>query len=370
MKKLLIVAVVALLALALVACGGSEKPAATTATTTLAGTVGETTPTTVTTTPAGTVGETTPTTPAGTTAPTEPSKTPNADWIDNVLFEEGQWIQPHMEYRISSGVGENGVEYDYIWYFTIKAEGGHFHNTVEDHPNKPNTPGIQLTTPVALYIKDFYSDEDYVRYEISYYTTAQWYEIWCVADGFVPVDGTEYDIYLVIQTPDDIYDESGEVLYTNGATYPNTLHYIWTLGEPWVYNAPEKSESKYFNQDQLDEIVGDAWWLLENDPTTVDADGNIVVKFKSDGNPFDNSTDTKGVAFTLMNELYINGEKYEVESYVPEQWYILNIKVKDFTPVAGETYEIIITINSNDTTGTYCKYDSYYVLAKEVTFAG
>ena len=114
---------------------------------------------------------------------------PNEQWIEEVLFEEGQWVTPHAKYTLSQGKGVDGNDYDYIWYFSIVAEGGHFGTTADDHPTHPTTPGIQLVTdPVALYIKDAYDETaDYSRYEISYWTTATWYQIWCVADGFVPV---------------------------------------------------------------------------------------------------------------------------------------------------------------------------------------
>jgi len=392
--SLLVVVLVAILTLSLtlVACGG-ETPATTANTTAKAPTT--TNPEVTTVDPATTPkvpfssvvpGTETTGTPETTKAPetTQTSDTtpgsgpdeflgPNEEWIETVLFEEGQWVQPHMEYRLSSGKGNDGIQYEYMWYFTFKSEGGHWGTTAEDHPTHPATPGIQLVTdPVALYIKDANdTDADYTKYEISYWATAQWYEIFCVADGFVPVDGTQYEIYLVFRTPADTELEDGTVIY-NGSNWPDTLHYLWNLGDPWTYTAPQKSESKYLSQTQLDQIKGDSFWLLENEPTTITADGTVQVKFKSDGNPFNNESDTKGVAFTLFGELYINGEEYKIEdgSYLPEQWYILNFKVKDFTPVAGETYEIIFTITSNDPTGTYCAYESYYVLAAAVTFAG
>ncbi len=389
--SLLVVVLIAVvsLSLILVACGGSEAPVTTAGTTTKAPTttptpaVNTTTPATDPATPtdsSATPGsDTTPNSSAATTPKAPVTETPvtyrgeNEKWIEQVLFEEGQWVQPHTEYTLTPGKGNNGVEYEYMWYFSFKAEGGHFGNTADDHPTHPATPGIQLVTdPVALYIKDA-NDEtaDYEKYNITYWATASWYQIYCVADKFVPVDGTAYDIYLVFKTPADTELEDGTVIY-NGSNYPDQYHYIWNLGEPWTYTAPQKSESKYLSQTQLDQIKGDSFWLLENEPTTITADGTVQVKFKSDGNPFNNESDTKGVAFTLFGELYINGEEYKIEdgSYLPEQWYILNFKVKDFTPVAGQTYEIIFTITSNDSTGTYCAYDSYYVLAAEVTFAG
>lgn len=378
--SLLVVVLVAIvsLSLILVACGGVEAPtttadAATTATTTTPTPEVTTTPTTNPATPGST---TTPNSSAATTPKAPVIQAPvtyrgeNEKWIEEVLYEEGQWVTPHEEYTLTAGKGVDGVEYDYIWYFSFKAEGGHFGTTAEDHPTHPAAPGIQLVTePVALYIKDAADeDADYTKYNITYWTTAKWYQIWCVADGFVPVADTEYDLYLVFKTPVDTELEDGTVIY-NGSNYPGQYHYIWNLGEYWTYKAPQKSESKYLSQVQFDQIVGDGWWLLENEPTTLAADGSIQVKFKSDGDPFDNSTDTKGVAFTLFESLYINGEEYKIEegSYLPEEWYILNLKVKDFTPKAGETYEILFTLTSNDSTGTYCKYDSYYVLAADVS---
>ncbi|MBQ4120824.1 MAG: hypothetical protein IJD35_02290 [Clostridia bacterium] len=389
--SLLVVVLIAVvsLSLILVACGGSNTSTTTAGTTTKAPTttpnpaVTTTTPTTDPATPTGSTAtpgnDTTPNSSVATTPKAPVTLTPvtyrgeNEKWIEEVLFEEGQWVEPHEEYRLTAGKGNDGTEYEYMWYFSFKAEGGHFGTTADDHPTHPATPGIQLVTePVALYIKDANDENaDYEKYNITYWATASWYQIYCVADGFVPVDGTAYDVYLVFRTPADTELEDGTVIY-NGSNYPDQYHYIWDLGEAWIYKAPQKSESKYLSQAQLDQIKGDSFWLLENEPTTVTADGSVQVKFKSDGNPFNNESDTKGVAFTLFGELYINGEEYKIEdgSYLPEQWYILNFKVKDFTPVAGETYEIIFTITSNDPTGTYCAYSSYYVLAAAVTFAG
>lgn len=384
--SLLIVLLVSILSLSLilVACGGNESVETTTTTTTVAPTTTaaeETSAPVVTTAPevpATTVAPITTVAPTTTVVPvTTEARSyngPNEQWIEEVLFEEGQWIQPHARYTLSPGKGTDGVQYDYIWYFSIVAEGGHFGTTAEDHPTHPKTPGIQMVNePVALYIKDANDlTADYSRYEISYWTAAQWYQIWCVADGFVPVDGTSYDIYLVFKTPADTVLEDGTVI-SNGATWPETLHYIWDLGNYWTYEAPAKSESKYLTQSQLNQIVGDGWWLLEHSPAELSADGSVVVKFKSDGDPFNNNGDAYGVSFTLFESLYINGEEREIvpDSYQTQDWYILKLKIKDFVPKAGETYEILFTLTSNDTSGTgnYCKYDRYYVLASNVSVA-
>lgn len=380
--SLLVVVFVAVLSLSLilVACGGGETPATTPATTTDA--LVTTSPEVTTAAPVTNPSVITMTVPVTTAkVPVTPIPVvtqtpvvyngPNEQWIEEVLFDEGQWVKPHARYTLTSGKGNDGVQYDYIWYFSIVAEGGHFGTTADDHPTHPKTPGIQMVTePVALYIRDANDlTADYLRYEISYWTTAQWYQIWCVADGFVPVDGTSYDVYLVFKTPADTVLEDGTVI-SNGATWPDTLHYIWDLGNYWTYEAPAKSESKYLTQNQLDQIVNGGWWLLEHSPTTLDASGNIVVKFNSDGDPFNNNGDAYGVSFTLFESLYINGEEFEIiaDSYQTQDWYIIKLQIKDFVPKEGEKYEILFTMTSNDPTGngTYCKHERYYVLASDI----
>lgn len=372
-----ILVVVFLLSLSLVACGDSETTTTTAATTQAPSTtVPEVTtakPITTTKTPDSTAAPNIETTkaPVITTEAPVTYNGPNEQWIEEVLFETGMWVQPHAKYTLGTAKGKDGVKYDYMWYFTIVAEGKHFDATPENHPTNPKTHGIQMVKdPIGLYIKDMNDpNADYTKYEISYWQTASWYEIWCVADGFVPVDGTAYDIYLVFKTPADLVLEDGTVI-SNGATYPDTLHYIWDFGEPWVYEAPAKAESKYLSQDELKDIIGDSFFLRENEPTTIKEDGSVQVKFVSDGNPFINNIDY-GVAYTLFGELYINGEEYDIvaDSYQTEQWYILNFKVKDFTPVVGEKYEILFTITSTDSSKIHCQYDSYYVFTT-VTFAG
>lgn len=385
--SLLVVVLVAVLALSmtLAACGGSETPTTTAGTTTKD--PANTTPADTATPP--TIGTTNP---ADSTANPGSNETPNSStvanttqppvtqtpvtyrgenekWIEEVLFVEGQWVQLHGDISLTAAKGVDGVDYKYMWYFGFKAEGGHFGTTAEDHPTNPSTPGIQLVNePVALYIRDVNDENaDYSRYDISYWTTAQWYQIWCVADGFVPVKGTSYDIYLVFKTPEDTVLNDGTEIY-NGSNYPGQYHYIWNLGAPWTYDPP-MSESAYLPQDQFDLIVGNGWWLIENEPTQLYADGSIFIKFKSDGNPFNNNSDTYGVAFTLFDSIYVNGEEYEIVegSYQTEEWYKIRLQIKDFTPKAGEKYEILLTLTSNDSTGTYCKYERYYVLAADLT---
>ena len=357
-----------------VATPGDSTPATTVATpgnstpaTTTVATPGDSTPVTTTTgtpevtTPATTAGQNPETTPA-TTEPTGPSETPNEDYLMEDLLYNGEPLLKHMEYTCAPGT-VNGNDYDYVWRFTIKAESGHFPGTTaEDHPTHPSAPGLQLTTPVALYVKDVNNDVDYTRYEIIEYLPQEWYIMNVVAKDFVPVDGTEYDIFLVIMTGDEF----------SGAKFPETPHYLWNFGETWTYTAPQKSESLYFNAAQFDEIIGNRFWLLEHEPLTIDATGNVEFKFKSDGDPFSNNGEEgiNGVEFTLMGDLYINGEKYDIVdgSYTTQDWYIIKFQIKDFVPEAGQDYELIFTIDGNDPTGNYCmKPDGYYALIAAFT---
>ena len=71
--------------------------------------------------------------------------------------------------------------------------------------------------PAWVYIKDTTNGGDYVRYEITDLKTERHCDILFNADGFVPVEGVEYEIVLCITSGDGTY-------------YPNTVYSIYSWG--------------------------------------------------------------------------------------------------------------------------------------------
>lgn len=354
-KLLLVVAVLVMLTVLLVACGGEEVTTPETTTTkaptqqtTVDNTNTTTQPVVTTTTPTTTTPTTTtPAVPETTVAPTE---------LD-LLIDDSVWLGDiHMGVTIGPKQDKTNpsVEHPYVFHFGYKSEGGHFINDAETA-----TPGIQYTTPNCIFIKNIDKDADYVKYDIEYYETADWWQIWASAKGFVPEDGASYLIYLFIDTDAD------------HAVEPETPHFFATWeDEPFVYDAPDPIVSGYGDINTMVPDIGDRTQLFFHDAFTVDTNGNVRFTFKSDNLPFTNGTDTPGLAYTLMGKLFINGEEYQIvtDSYVTEQWYIITFQIANFNLTEGETYEILFTVNSNDETGTYCNNPhGYFVLKTDVT---
>ena len=287
----------------------------------------------------------TPATPDTTDEPDEPLL-PNEQLVEDLMMT-APWITPHMEYRYEV---KNEKP---VFYVTTKAEGGHFTVVPEDDPDYPGANGIQLTKGLYALVRDEADEDtkDYTKYECTSYETAQWYEIWFGID-FVPEDGHSYDIVWVIET--------GE----KGATYPSTVHYIWNMGTYWTYTAPKVPESDFLPEEEFKALTANRTELMEHETTTIGADGQVRFSFKSDNQPFSKG-EFEGVSYTIMGELYINGEKYEIvpDSYTPEQWYIINFKIAgDFIPEDGKTYELVFTVNANDGGAGYCNdQDGYFV---------
>lgn len=362
---LVVLCLIAALCLVFTACGDNETTTAET-TTEAAETTTEATETTTTEETTTEATETTTTEVTTTEAPeTTESKTPIADAIEERMFGDNstaQWIQPHMAEddiaRISSRVGTDGVTREYVIYFPFKSESNVFGTTPEDHPTDPNTSGLYFTTPIEIFIRKD-TDIDFTRYDITYYETADWWQIWVEADGFVPEDGASYEFVLFVMSGGA--DEA--------AIYPDTELYYWDLGDYWTWDAPDPVDSDFLTAAELEALTANRTQLIEHETTTIDAEGNLRFSFKSDGDPFTSSTDTPGCHYTTFGELYINGEKIDIVtgSFVPELWYIFNIQIDGYTFTSGESYEIVFTINPNDPTGSFCKdQDGYFVLVTYV----
>lgn len=236
--------------------------------------------------------------------------------------------------------------------------------------NDPDTgvPGIQLTKPDRLYIKEYgVEDAEYTMYEIEYYEVPNWWEVWFVPKGFVPEDGKSYLLTLFVQSDDNlahVYPES--VLFWE--TYPD---------EPWTYEAPPPVTSPYGDIKEMVPDINDRTQLFLHDANlTVTAEGHLRYGFKSDNNPFADppadadGTQLRGLSFTREGKVFINGEAYEIENYTTVDWWIIEFDIKNFTPVEGTEYEVLFTVDSADDTGDYCKNAlGYFALNTAVLLA-
>ena len=231
MKKLLIVMVVALLAIALVACGGEETPTTTKgdATTPKAPAVttpkdATTTPKDVTTTPKA-PGTSTATTTPGTTTPTTTAYVPPVQKEIEELMDISWWDNATRK-NLSYTRHDDGTM-AYVWQFSMQNATDLLPVYPEDHPEKPLQPTLQLTTAegARCFIKNMATDEDYKEYKVTNWRTQRHCDIWFEAEGFVPEPNVEYDMYIFFVSPED-------------ATYPGELIYVWTLEIPWIYNPP------------------------------------------------------------------------------------------------------------------------------------
>ncbi len=268
--------------------------------------------------------------------------------------EGAVWVQRHMPTTIGSRTGADGKEYEWCFYFTIKAEGGHFKSDPDT-----NESGLAFTTPDCIYIGKVTDEstgtaDTYTKYDITYWETREWWEIWCVADGFVPEDGVPYDIYLFFRT-----DEN-----ENHSNYPDTLLYIWDFEQPFVWEKPAEVVSEYGDIEEMIPDIDQRTQLLYHDTFLIDDTGRLKFTFKSDGDPFANGGDNPGVSFTMFGDLYINGERVEIvpDSYETEEHYIIYMTIQDYEFVSGEEYEFVISIDSNDPSGTYCNNPTGYFI--------
>lgn len=230
-----------------------------------------------------------------------------------------------------------------------------------------NVPAIQLTKPDCVYIMpcdEFGTSEgEYTKYEVEYYETPNWWEVWFVPKGFTPVDGQSYAITLFIESDDSL-----------GHIYPNTTLFWETWPEePWTYEAPAEVVSKYGNISEFVPGINDRTQLYYHDTLSVDADGKVKYTIKSDNNPFADVGDNKGISYTRFGKLIINGQEVQIvaDSYYTEQHYIIYFTIAGYTFVEGETYEMIFTIEANDQTGDYCKnLNGYFALNDYTHVAG
>ncbi|MBR6769237.1 MAG: hypothetical protein IKM34_07115 [Clostridia bacterium] len=385
MKKLLIVMVVALLAIALVACGGEETPTttkgdATTPTVTTPKDV-TTTPKDVTTTPKA-PGTSTATTTPGTTTPGTTEYVPPVQKEIDGKMETAWWNDVHTMNPIQYTKNADGTM-SYTWSFTIKAESGLFLNFPEDHDTYPSLPGIQLTTAEGayVYIKDMAKDEDFTKYSIKAgsWRTERWCDIWFEAEDFIPEPEAQYDMYLFFQLPN-----------VEGATpYPGEEIYVWALERAWTYNAPivigdpivdDAIKDGYSCTVHRHSERGDISWAEgDNAPADFDPAKFPVMNFnftvKAEDKLFPSGTDSDGNRTESFAEIipegafaFIKGPndtnftRYECDYMLTERWCDMWFTLKEFTPEAGVQYEMVFCFMSG-VSATH-PYTLHYVYAK------
>ena len=385
MKKLLIVMAVALLAIALVACGGE------TATTTDGGNNGVATTTPAVTTPKNETPATNPTSDTGTitTAPTTstvpattskapetttpPETYPPVETIINELIETSWWNQVHRKNDIAYSLNADGTK-SYTWSLTIKAESGLLPQLGEDHPEYPNTPTIQLTSAegARVFIKDVNKDTDYTEYKVTNWRTERWCDIWFEAEGFVPTADGEYDMFLFFVSPEY-------------STNPGELIYVWALEETWTYNAPLVTGDNKVDADlaaayrctlHRHSERADISWIIGEDgssaPEGFDASAfpkmnfNFTIKAEDQlfvGEPAWQAVIKEGAYAYVKGQNDTEFTRYEL-SYMHlarhcDMWFALD----GFTPVENEKYEMVVLFKAG--VGATHEYDWHYVYTND-----
>lgn len=360
-----VLAVLTALCLALVSCNGSEtsetKPEQSSQAPDNSTTPTESSKTPESSeTPSTTESSETPSTTESTGETTEPDvpdvpKNPAEQYLDDHLSD---WMPNHMELTLHSKKDTLGVEHEYVLLFTIKSEGGNFRNDEET-----GTPGLQFSQADCMFIKDWGVNGDdeaaeYVKYEIDYYATEEWWRIYASPKDWVPQDGHQYEFYLFI-TCDLEHSVSSESLV------------YWELGELWTYNAPVPVVSQYGDIAEMIPDIAARMELVYHDKFNFGdedtAANRLHFTFKMDNNPFEKREDQEGLSFTLLGDVYIDGQKVKTANYETKDWYqiyfdVLNEDGSPFEFTSGKTYEFIIAIDANDEGSGAChSQDGYFI---------
>ena len=347
MKQLVMIIAVAALLLALVACGGETTTSETPKTTTL--------PTTTTSVPAATTTETTLptvetklpviTTQAPVTAqPPRPSAPVEAEI--QALKETAWWNQVHRMNPLQREKNADG-SISYIWSLTLKAESGLFPVLSEDHETHPETPTLQLTTAEGafVYIKDLNKDTDYTKYQVANWKTARWCDIWFEAVGFVPEEDGEYDVFLFFVMPEY-------------SAHPGDYVYVWGVDDGWIF------DDKFFCIDPaIDPEILDAYRCslyghsekYDVTHTATQPENFPTNTFNFTINPEDGLFPTPESfqeikpesAYAYVRGLYDTAfTRYDCDYMLTESNCDMWFTLKDFTPEAGEEYEIVFLFMS------------------------
>ena len=210
--------------------------------------------------------------------------------------------------------------------------------------------GIQMTEPICVFIKNT-NDAEYVRYDIEYYETPSWWEVWFVPKGFKPVEDESYQFVLFIQTDDSsIHNYPERVLY-----FKNDENAPWTYEVP-VMVPPEENILLKLIPDLHERTQ------LSVDTLSIDENGYLTYTFKTDNSPFHDVGDIRGLSKTKPGKLMINGATYTIaaDSYLTESNNIIKFRIEGFVPQKDIMYEVIFSIDSDDTTPDYCSNPNGY----------
>ena len=237
-------------------------------------------------------------------------------------------------------------------------------NGVFDVDPSSNIHTLRLTTPYCVFIKTV-DEVNYVQYEIEYYETPNFWEIWFVPKGFIPVEDESYQMVLVIKSND-----------SPANAYPDSLLYMDLFPEDvWTYEIPKvvPNPTNRFENAVPDFLQRTS--LIYHDELSIDSEGNLRYTFKNDNQPFKNATlsngdEIYGLSRTKFGKLFINGTEYQIvdHSYQTELGYIITFKICGFQPVSGEKYEVFFSIDPIDSNENYCKNEYGYFVLQDKTF--
>ena len=220
---------------------------------------------------------------------------------------------------------------------------------------------IDLTN-ARVFIKRLQYDNDYTEYKVSAWQVSNLYDLSFEVEGFVPEANVAYDMYLFFTLPE-------------GTPCPGGWCYIWALGEPWTYLAPSVGVD-----DPIQSIIADSYQCViaqynqkysiehtngyangtppENFPTSPfsftisNADGLFASE-----EAWQALTPEKAFAY-IKGENYVFFDRYEIDYMLLEGQGDMWFTLKDFTHVAGESYEIYLFFQSREG-------DMYYVYAND-----
>ena len=339
-KSKLILAVLLLFVLVVMAACG-DTPAETTENTT---TAPKTTSSVATTVPTITT-----TVPVTTTTSEAPETLPPVEAEINAIRGTAHWQSIHRMNPITRQKDSDG-SVSYVWSLTIEIADGLFPPLGINYSDLPPDRGMDRISSetVSVYIKDMMNDSDYTKYSIipSSWKTARGCDIWFEAEGFVPNYDSFYDMYFVFNLPDD----DSETLY------PGKQAYIWAEGEPWSCWLPSVAVSS------LEACLAESYHctlISHNQKYSIEHTNGYA-----NGTPPENFP-TSPFSFTISNAdglftseeawqaIYVEGAcayvmggidteftRYEIDYMLVEGQGDMWFTLKDFTPVAGETYEI------------------------------
>ena len=349
MKKLLVFAVIAILVLALVACGDDAATTTKGDAVTTAPVVDTTAPAVADTTAPAVVDTTAPVTTAPVTTAAPAFPTPVEDEI-NALMETSWWSGTTR--RNLSYVHKDDGTTGYVWTCSM-SDTSMLPTLPEDHPEKPLQPTLQLTSAegARCFIKALGQDVDYKEYKVINWAVQRHCDFWFEAEGFVPEAGVEYDMFIFFVSPEE-------------ALYPGDYVYVWTLGDTWTYIPQEVS-----GVPEIDALIETAYQCTLHRHSK-----RFDISYPTDANAYDfdpSTFPTMNFSFTIVSDntfphleegqkawQYVNTEngyvylrvkgsegefiRYDIDYMLLARHCDMWFTLKDFTPVENQEYEMYV----------------------------